>query len=97
MDGLEKLFDSTKQSVAMGGYNVVFAIAQEFDITDKMGKAELKDDIEVSHVLAIGGEVIATQYALELLAQHFDEHLGTSRLINYERGEDGSSEYPGPE
>ena len=60
-----------------------------------MGDAKLHGDAEVFHVLVIGGEVIAAQNAVELLAQHVENELSDrgkgdviDRLhIGHQRGE----------
>src|SRR5262249_33169886 len=63
----------------------------------QMGQAELHADIEVLHVLAIGAEVVATQEAIELLAENVDEDIGTARRVDAEQREERRPEAPGPQ
>ena len=75
MDNLEHVLDRSEQLLSVGFCLGIWQGGQEFDVADQMGDTELHSDVEVLHVLVIGGEVVAPEHSLELLAEHLDQHL----------------------
>ena len=59
MNGMKQIAQGIENfgSVALQGR--VVGIDKEFDVSDQVGKTELHNDVEVGHVLSVGGEIIA--------------------------------------
>lgn len=84
----EQLAESIEQSLSVVPCHLVRQSQQELDFPDQVGQAELHGDAEVFHVLAVRREVVATQHAIEFLAQYFQQHIRASRGINLEQREE---------
>jgi len=97
VDDLEHRLDRREQPLAVGARLGVGQPGQELDVADQMGDAELHRDVEILHVLVVGGKVVATEYAVELLAQHIEQHLRTAGFVDLEQHIQLGSEDPGPE
>lgn len=71
-------------------------LLEELHVPDQVGKAKLNEHMEVAHVLAIGGEIVAAEDPLELLSQDLDQDIGSSRLVDAEESVQMGSEAPCP-
>ena len=62
-----------------------------------MGQAKLHAKVQLTHVFAIGTEVIAAEHAVEVGAQHLVQNLTATRPVDPEKREEIRAEAPRPE
>ena len=97
VDDLEHRLDRREQPLAIGARFGVGQPGQELDVADQVGDAELHRDVEVAHVLVVGGEVVAAEHAVEFLAEHVEQDLRAAGLVDLEEHVQFGPEHPGPE
>lgn len=96
VDDAEERTDLRQESIGKVLGNLVAQLLQELDVPDQVGKAELHQHMEIAHVFAIGGEIVAAEDPLEFLSQDLDQDIGSSRLVDAEESVQMGSEAPCP-
>ena len=89
MNDLKQSAQRGQQAGAVGLGPGIGQREEKLDVTDQVGQAELNTDVEVVHVLAISREVITAEHAVELAAQHLNQHLGTVGGVDLTTGHTG--------
>src|SRR3954454_4435996 len=69
---------------------------QELHIADQVRQAELKQHAELTPVATVGREVVTAQDAIELRAQHLNQHVTATGRIDLEQSVQAGAKAPGP-
>ena len=96
VDDGEEIAKLAEDALSVGLVFGVRMLDEKADIAQQMSEAELDENVGVFHEFAVGGEVIAADEAVEVIAEGFEQDVGAARRIDLKEGEERSTEAPGP-
>ncbi len=93
----EQLSQMREQRLAIPPVGAAGMLDQKLHVADPTRQTELYADVEVLHVLAVRAEIVAAQQAVELLAQHVDEHVRAARRVDAVERKQFAAKAPRPQ